>query len=108
MGDEPGTAPVDPYRGRSYAPVVAAAPQKTLSILSMALSLSSVLVLVVVSAFAVLMAIAGVVLGIIAALREPQGKPFWLTGIIVGGAVTLLGVVGGFLLLAVLAATWFL
>jgi hypothetical protein len=108
MGDEPGTAPVDPYRGRPHPPEVPAAAPKTLGIISMALSLASVLVLVVLSAFAVLMAVAGVVLGILSARREPEAKAFWLTGIIIGGAVVLLGVAGTFLLLAVLAATWFL
>lgn len=99
------TAPVaapaatHPYAGMPLA--VAAGPPRTLSILSMVFSLASILVAVLLSFFGLLMAIAGIVFGVLGARREPYAKPFWLTGIIVGGAVVLLAIAGIVLLIVI-------
>lgn len=96
------TAPVaQPYAGTSAVP---AGPPRTLSVVSMVLALSSVLVALLLTVVGLAMAITAIVLGILAVRREPHAKAFWLTGIIVGGAVVLLSV-GGFIALIVWA-TW--
>lgn len=73
------------------APDVPAGPTKTLSIVSMVLSLVAVPLTLL--SVGVLAAIAGVVVGFVAARREPYAKGFWLTGIIVGGVVVVLALV---------------
>lgn len=65
-----------------------AGPTKTLSIVSMVLSLVAVPLSFI--SVGVLAAIAGVIVGFIAARREPYAKGFWLTGIIVGGVIVVL------------------
>jgi len=68
----------------------------------MVLALASILVSLLLTFVGVLMAIAGLVLGIIASRREPYAKGFWLTGIIVGAVVALLVVGGTIFLFAVM------
>lgn len=77
-----------------------AGPPKTLSILSMVLSLVAVPLAFV--SVGVLAAIAGVIVGFVAARREPHARGFWLTGIIVGGVIVVL--VLGSILVSVIAS----
>ena len=50
-------------------------------------------ILVVTFGMGILFSIAGVVLGHVAQRREPQGRGFWLTGLIVGYAGILIAIV---------------
>jgi TM2 domain-containing membrane protein YozV len=107
-----GLVPVAPAAGYASSALPVTGPAhpvvpKTLSIVSMVLSLASILGSVLVF-IGIPMAIAGLVIGIVAARREPHAKPFWLTGIIVGAVIVLLGLVSGLISLISLASASYL
>lgn len=85
---QPGYPAQPPY---GYPP----RPPRGLSIASMVLSLAGVIV----PYLGLLSAIAGVITGHMASRREPAGRGFWLTGIIVGWVV-----IGLYLLIGVIVA----
>ncbi len=85
-----------------YAP--AAAPPRGLSIASMVIGIASILF-----GWMLLAPVAGVVLGILGLRREPEGRPFAIAGIVLGGlalvgwllvVLAFIGVIVGFLGLA--------
>jgi TM2 domain-containing membrane protein YozV len=94
-----GVVPMAPGAGYGAAAPALAGPARpavprNLSILSMVLSLVSIVGSVLVF-IGLPLAIAGLIVGIVAARREPHAKGFWLTGIIVGGIVSGLALISG-------------
>ena len=86
-----GSAPQQPYGQQpsgsaypSYASAGATKPSAVLSILSLVASIVGALVVVPTFGAGVVFSVAGVVLGHIAARREPTSRRLWISGLIVG------------------------
>jgi hypothetical protein len=101
-GQQPGYAQA-PYVQPGAYPGYAAPPPRGLSITSMVLGIVG-LVGSFIYGFGLFPVIAAVITGFIARKRQPQGKAFWLTGLItgwVGIAICILWIVGLILLFTV-------
>jgi hypothetical protein len=101
-GQQPGYAQT-PYVQPGAYPGYAAPPPRGLSITSMVLGIVG-LVGSFIYGLGLLAVIAAVITGFIARKRQPQGKGFWLTGLItgwVGIAICILWIVGLILLFTV-------